>query len=264
VAGLAALAALLRDLVPPLLLWPSLLAIALAPAVFDQLLTAYADIPLALVFAVGVAAAGRWLITNERWSLAVATLCFAGAVLTKNEGSLFVAAAFLGLLAAAYRRWRALAVAAAVDVLVLLPWKVYVGIYDLHDINYSLTDTFDLGHVGGRLGAGPIAFRTLGREMIDPRAWGLLVPLFVVLVAAALATGLRALPLYGLVWTAVSWLGLSWIYVVTHFEYSSYLDSTKARVIASIVLGSAALIPLLAAEMWASSRERGRLRSGAG
>jgi hypothetical protein len=263
-AGLAALAALLRDRVAPALLWPSLFAIALAPAVFDQLLTAYADIPLALVFAVGVAAAGRWVITNERWSLAVATLCFAGAVLTKNEGSLFVAAAFLGLIAAAYRRWRALAVAAAVDVLVLLPWKVYVRIYDLHDINYSLTDTFDLGHVGGRLGVGPVAFQTLGREMIDPRAWGLLVPLFVVLVAAALATGLRALPLYGLVWTGLSWLGLSWIYVVTHFEYSSYLDSTKARVIASIVLGSAALIPLLAAEVWTSGRDRVRLRSGAG
>jgi hypothetical protein len=262
-AGLAALAALLRDRVPPLLLWPSLLAIALAPAVFDQLLTAYADVPLALVFAVGVAAAGRWVITNERWSLAVATLCFAGAVLTKNEGSLFVAAVFLGLLAAAYSRWRALAVAAAVDVLVLVPWKIYVRIYDLHDINYSLTDTFDFGHVGGRLGVGPIAFRTLGGEMIDPLAWGLLVPLFVVLVAAALATGLRALPLYALIWTIVSWLGLSWIYVVTHFEYSAYLDSTKARVIASIVLGSAALIPLLAAEIF-SARERGRLRSGAG
>jgi hypothetical protein len=90
------------------------------------------------------------------------------------------------------------------------------------------------------------------------------VPLFVVLVAAALATGLRALPLYGLVWTGLSWLGLSWIYVVTHFEYSSYLDSTKARVIASIVLGSAALIPLLAAEVWTSGRDRVRLRSGAG
>jgi hypothetical protein len=264
VAGLAALAGLLRDRVPALLLWPTLIAIALAPAVFDQLLTAYADIPLALVFAVGVAAAGRWLITNERWSLGVATLCFAGAALTKNEGLLFVAAAFLGLFAAAYSRWRALAVAAAVDVLVLLPWKVYVRIYDLHDINYSLTDTFDLGHVGGRLGVGPIAFRTLGREMIDPLAWGLIVPLFIVLVAAALVSGLRTLPLYALVWTIVSWLGLSWIYVVTHFEYSSYLDSTKARVIASIVLGSAALIPLLAAETWASSRDPGRLPTGGG
>jgi hypothetical protein len=229
----------MQDRVPASVLWPSLLATALAPAVFDQLLTAYADVPLGLVFAVAVAASGRWLITNERWSLAVATLLFAGALLTKNEGSLFVAAAFLGLLLVAYRRWRALAVAAAVNVLVLVPWKVYVRIYDLHDINYSLADTFDFDHIGGRLGLGPIAFRTLGGEMVDPLAWGLLVPLFALLVVAALASGLRALPLYALVWTLVSWLGLSWIYVITHYEYSSYLDSTKTRVIASIVLGRA-------------------------
>jgi hypothetical protein len=262
VAALLALAGLLRDRVPSLLLWGSLVALALAPAVFDQLVTAYADIPLALVFAVGAAAGGRWLITNERWSLAVAALCFAGALLTKNEGSLFVLAAYLGLALVAWQRRRVLAVAVAADVLLLLPWKIYVWIYDLHDVNYSLTDSFDVDRLNGRLGVAPIAFRTLGGEMIALLQWGLLVPLFATLVVAALATGLRALPLYALVWAIVSWLGLSWIYVISHFEYSSYLDSTKQRVIASIVLGGAALTPLLAAESWATARARGRPRSG--
>jgi hypothetical protein len=266
VAALAALHALLHDPVPPLARWASLLAIALAPAVFDQLLTAYADMPLALVYAVGVAAAGRWLVTDERWVLAVGALCFAGALLTKNEGSLFVVAALLGLFLAAHRRRRLLAIAAAADAVVLLPWKIYVWVYDLHDINYSLTDSFDVDHIRGRLGVGPIAFRTLGAEMVDPLSWGLLAPLFVALVVCAVAVGLRALPLFAITWPLVSWLGLSWIYVVTHFEYSSYLDSTKERVIASIVLGAAALTPLLAAECWASTRAsaRGPLRSGAG
>lgn len=264
VAALLALAALLRDRVPPLLLWCSLLAIALSPAVFDQLLTAYADLPLALVFAVGVAAAGRWLITNERWTLALAALCFAAALLTKNEGSLFVVGAFFGLMLVGWERRRTLAVAVAADFLLLLPWKVYVWIYDLHDINYSLADSFDADHLSGRLGVGPIAFRTLGGQMLDPLQWGLLAPLFALIVVAALATGLRALPLYAVVWTVVSWLGLSWIYVISHYEYSSYLDSTKQRVIASIVLGGAALTPLLAAEAWASARATGPPRSGAG
>jgi hypothetical protein len=69
-------------------------------------------------------------------------------------------------------------------------------------------------------------------------------------------TGLRALPLFALVWTIVAWLGLSWIYVISHFEYSSYLDSTKERVVASLVVGCAALIPLLAAESWTQLRAR--------
>jgi hypothetical protein len=268
VAALAALGALLHDRVPPLLLWLSLIAIALAPAVFDQLLTAYADVPLALVFAVGVAAAGRWLVTDERWSLAVATLCFGGALLTKNEGTLFVVTVFVALLVVAARRWRALAVAAAVDVALLLPWKIYVRAHDIHGINYSLLDTFDFHHISGRMGVGPIAFRSLGSQMTDPLQWGLLLPLFAVVILAALVRGLRALPLFALVWPLLSWLGLSWIYVITHFEYSSYLDSTKERVVASIVLGAAALTPLLATEAWraATRAESSRrpLPSGAG
>jgi len=245
VAALAALGTILAGRVHPLLLWGTLGALALAPAVFDQLLTAYADLPLALVFAVGVAAAGRWLVTDERWALAVATLCFAAALLMKNEGTLFVAAAFAGLFAAAWRRWRLLTIAVAVDVLLLLPWKLYVRIHDLQDINYGLGDSFHPHH----LGVGPIAFRTLGRELADPKQWGLLAPIFLVLVVVAAVRGSRALALFAGVTTLLAWLGLSWIYVISHFEYSAYLDSTKSRVVASIALAAAALIPLLAASL---------------
>ena len=266
VAALLALFALLHDRVPSLVLWLSLFALALAPAVFDQLLTAYADLPLALVFGVGVGAAGRWVITNERWALALASFCFAGSLLTKNEGSLFVLAVFLGLLVTAHTRWRALAVAASADLLLLLPWRIYVHSHQLHDINYSLGESFDYGHVHSRLGVGPIAFRTLAEQMLDPQQWGLLVAIFAALLAAALLLGLRALPLFALVWTIVAWLGLSWIYVISQLEYSSYLDSTKERIVASIVVGSTALVPLLAAESWTrlSARDRARARSGGG
>lgn len=265
-AAILGLFALLRDRVPPVVLSLSLLALALAPAVFDQLLTAYADVPLALVFGVGVAAAGRWLITNERWALALAGFCFAGTLLLKNEGSLFVLAVFVALLAAAPGRWRAPIVAAGADLVVLLPWRVFVRVHGLRDINYSLGDSFDYGHIRGRLGVGPIAFRTLAEQMLDPRQWGLLVPIFVVLLVVSVALGARALPLFALVWSVLAWLGLSWIYVISRFEYSSYLDSTKERVVASIVVGTAALIPLFAAECWArlSARARGRPRSAGG
>jgi hypothetical protein len=261
VAAALALVTLLRDLVPPLVLWISVLALALAPAVFDQLLTAYADLPLALVFGVGVAAIGRWTSTNERWALAIATLCLGGTLLTKNEGSLLVLAVFLGLLVVARRRWRALAVAAAVDLALVVPWRIYTSVHHLHDINYSLLDSFDYGHIHGRAGVGPIAFRTLGGQMVDPGQWGLLVPIAAATVLVALATGPRALPLFAVIWTLVSWLGLSWIYVVSHYEYSYYLDSTKERVVASIVVGLAALTPLIAAEAWTGARGLRRARA---
>jgi len=265
-AALLALFALLRDRAHPVILWLTLLSVALAPAAFDQLLTAYADLPLALLFAVGVAASGRWLITAESWALALATFCFGGALLTKNEGSLFVLAVFVALLLVGRGRRRAIAIAAAVDVAVLLPWRIYVHVHHLSDINYSFADSFRWGHLHGRLGVGPIAFRTLGEQLVDPRQWGLLLPVFLILVVVALATGARALPLFALVWSVAAWLGLSWIYVISRFEYSSYLDSTKERVVASIVLGGAALVPLLAAESSArlSARARAPLPSGDG
>jgi hypothetical protein len=241
VAALAALGTVLAGQVHPLLLWMLLGAVALAPAVFDQLLTAYADLPLALLFAVGVAAAARWLLTDDRWALAVATLCFAGALLTKNEGTLFVAAAFAGLFAAASSRWRALAVAVVVDVALLVPWKLYVRAHHLSDINYNLADSFH----PHKPGVGPIAFRTLGGQMLDPHQWGLLAPIFLVVLALAVFRGERALALFAGITVLLSWVGLSWIYVISHFEYSSYLGSTKRRVVASVVLAAAALIPLL-------------------
>jgi hypothetical protein len=71
----------------------------------------------------------------------------------------------------------------------------------------------------------------------------------------------RALVVYGALTVVLSWLGLSWIYVVSHYEYSSYLSSTKERVVASVVLSAAALTPLLAAEAWASARGRDRPRA---
>jgi hypothetical protein len=116
-------------------------------------------------------------------------------------------------------------------------------------------------HVSGRIGVGPIAFRTLAHEMIDPLQWGLLAPLFVLLLVLAAAAGVRALVVYGALTVVLSWLGLSWIYVVSHYEYSSYLSSTKERVVASVVLSAAALTPLLAAEAWASARGRDRPRA---
>ena len=261
VAALAALATLLRDRVPALLLWPALVALTLAPALFDQLLTAYADVPLALTFAVALTAAGRWLLTTERWALAVAALAFAGALLTKNEGLLFVVAAYAGLLAVASRRRRALAVAAAADVLLLLPWRIYTAAHGLHNKDFNLADSFDLHHISGRLGVGPIAFRALGGQMLDPLQWGLLAPLFAALVVVAFLSGRRGLALFGAVWAVLSWLGLSWIYVISHNEYSVYLDSSKARVVASVVVGAAALTPLLAAEAWSSARGRDRPRA---
>ena len=249
-AAILALQTLLGDRVPRILLYGSLLSVVLAPSVFEQLLSGYADVPLALFFAVGVAAGGCWLVGNERWLLGVAALAFGAVLLTKNEGTLFVVAAVLGLVLADRRRWRPVAVMAAVDAAILLPWHVYTAVYGLKGSDFRLTDSFDLAHLIDRAGVAPRALGVLGVQMIDPRRWGLLFILFAVVLIGAFRAGLRTLPVYGAVMATVSWLGLTWIYVISHLSYGHYLDITKERVISCVVLGGAVLVPLLAVEVW--------------
>ena len=98
---------------PPWVVWPALVALAAAPNVLLRLLTGYADLPLALFVATGLAAAGRWLVTREPFLLGLATGLFAAAALTKNEGAIFVGAAYLALLLTAWTAWRPLVLSGA-------------------------------------------------------------------------------------------------------------------------------------------------------
>ena len=240
VAGVAALHALLRERVPGWLLWPVLLALVAAPAFTGQLLTAYADVPLALFVAAGLLASARWLEERDPRMLALATIFFAAAALTKNEGLIFVAAALIGLLLAT-RRWRPLLLALAGVEAALLPWQIWLAVHRVH------TDTL-LGLHSLRVhhpGIGPLAFHALLDRALSLQAWPLLLPLF--FVAVLIAAGSR-LAVFAWAWALISMCGLTWIYVVSKTEWSNYFSYSGDRVIDSAVVGAAALTPLLAAE----------------
>ena len=64
-AAVAALASTLRGIASPWLVWPVVVALAAAPNVLLRLLTGYADLPLALLVAVGLAR-GRAVARHAR------------------------------------------------------------------------------------------------------------------------------------------------------------------------------------------------------
>jgi hypothetical protein len=253
VALVGGLGGVLHDRVPPLVLWPALLAIATAPAVPLQLLTAYADIPLAAFFAVGVAAAARWLVWDERWALAAAAVLFAAALLTKLEGTLYVGSAFVGLAVALAldRRLRAsirsLLAAAGAAALPLVAWRVYVAV---HGLGSGHAEGFDLNP-----GVGPIAFRWLLSEIFDPRQWALLAYVFVAAAAVAFWGRARPIAVFALVTVAVPIAVLVVNYSVSALPHSEYLTSSAYRVVAALVLAAAAVTPVLV--VLASSPRRG-------
>ena len=247
VAGFAALASLLRHRVPDWLLWPFLVALAAAPALTGQLLTGYADIPLALFVAAGLVAAALWVDDADPRKLALATLFFAAAALTKNEGLIFAGAAYLGLLLAT-RRWRAIAVSALAVELALLPWQIWLRVHHVHSDTLLGLHALEIHHPG----IGPLALRALVEQVFSMDAWPLLLPLF--LLGIVVAAGSR-LAVFSYTWLILSLLGLSWIYLVSKVEWSNYFAFSGSRVVDSVVVGAAALTPLLVADVLTRRRQ---------
>jgi hypothetical protein len=239
-AGLMALHALLRERTAWWLLWPGLLALAAAPAFTGQLVTAYADVPVALFVAAGLLAAAGWVEPGGWRALALASLFFAAAGLTKNEGLIFAVAAFFGLLLATGRGRPLLAAVVCVELL-LLPWQVFLAVHRISSETLLSLHSLEIRHPG----IGPLAVHGLLDRALSLQAWPLLLPLFFAGVLAAAGTRLAV---FAWAWALVSVLGLAWIYVVSKTEWSNYFAFSGDRVVDSLVVGAAALAPLLASE----------------
>jgi hypothetical protein len=127
---------LVRGLVPDLPLALGLAGAVLMPAVTHQLLTGYADVPLAFVWATGAVALMRWSQLGERHLLSLATLLFAASLALKQDGTFYVAAIYVGvgslLLWRRQRRHvREIFVSAGICVLTAVPWQLYAATHDL-------------------------------------------------------------------------------------------------------------------------------------
>jgi hypothetical protein len=218
------------------------------PAFLMQLGTGYADVPLAALVAAGVAAAARWLVERSSSWLALATLFLAAATLTKNEGLLFVASAYLALVLVARGRRRAVAASAGVTAVAYAPWQLYTTLHGLERPDFDLWSSFDLPWVAGRLDRAPVATRELLERALEPRQFGLL--LLVALAAALLCLGFghRPLGLFAAGFALFSLAGLTWIYVLTPYDLAFYLSTNSDRVVVAPIVGLAALAPLLVEE----------------
>jgi hypothetical protein len=264
----AALWSLLGDRVPAGVLALAMLAVLSASPLLAQLSTNLADVPLALLCALGVVCLGRFLVTAEGWTLVAAALFLGAAMLTKSEGVLFAAAAFgaVAVVLAAGRAWRPLrqvAIAAGASLAILLPWRVYLAANDLRNPEYRLSDALDPGYLADRRERVSPAVSRLWDELAAG-SWGLLVPLALVAVAAAFLAGRPRLAAFALLWPALGFAGLVLVYWISVVPVELTLTWTAERVVVTLVVGAAALAPLLVGEAWPAaglSAERGETRS---
>jgi hypothetical protein len=238
---------LLRDRVPAFVLGLSVLALLAAEPVLEQLSTNLADVPLALFVALGLVALGRWLQTWESWALVAGALFLGAGALTKSEGMFFALAALLALVPVAWRRWRELAYATAAVVAIVLPWRVFVAAHGLPLVEYRFRNALSPGYLSDHADRVSPAARGLLDEIFS-LDWGLLLPLFLAaLVTAALAHRYR-LVVFAALWAALAFAGLLVIYWISVIPIELALVWSASRTIVTIVVGAAALAPLLAGE----------------
>lgn len=192
-AGLVGTAwTLLRPLVPPAPLATGLAGLVLMPAIYDRVLSAYADLPLACVWAAGTIALLRWAEEDEPYLLRLATLLLAGTLALKQDAVFYDVAALVAVAAAlAVRRRRGallhLAGSAAIVALTALPWRAYVALHDLSDEDFAP----GLTRMRAQTGNLRPTLEALGHTL-DARTTFVAVPLAAVLALACLVRRRRA------------------------------------------------------------------------
>jgi Dolichyl-phosphate-mannose-protein mannosyltransferase len=237
---------LLRPYAPPPVLALALLAIVTAPMFFGQLQTNSADVPVAMMVALGVAALAAWLRSDEPGLLPAAVLFLAAGALTKNEGEVFVIAAFVAALAAAGRtQRRPLAIAFAVTAALVVPWHVWLLAHGVTATTFALSHLLHPQYLTSHWYRVESAQHQLIEQIQRSSSWSRLS-----LVAAAGVAGALLLRNNRVVAFAVGWLvlcfgGLLLVYWASPLPLEPDLFSSADRTIDTLVIGAVTLVPLL-------------------
>jgi hypothetical protein len=237
---------LLRDHAPRLMLAATLLAILTAPTFFNQLPSNFADVPLAMLVALGSAALVAWLRSDGVGLLPAAALFLGAGAITKNEGELFALAAFVAAAAVARRGQRRPLAWAALAVLAIdLPWRVWVQLHHVQIAEYSLSNLFSVSYLRAHSNRVWPSAHELLFQIRSTASWSYLVLLALVALASALLLRRFRLVLYSTLWLLLSFAGLVAIYWISTKPLAYGLSGSSDRTIDTLVIGGALLAPVL-------------------
>jgi len=257
----AALWTLLRERAPAALAGAAILAIVAADSTLRQLAANLADIPLAFFVALAVVALARTVLDRGSGLLPLAVITLVAAALTKPEGLLFVAAALIPFVLIV--RTRASLVAAACTALIVLPWRIFVAAHGLKNPEYSLGDALHPGYLSDRSDRLHPAFSGVWHQ-VWASGWAWLVPFALVSLAGALLARRWQLAGFAGAWALLSFTGIVLVFWISVVPIELTLRWAAYRIVASLVLGAAALAPLLAGEAWLESQSSGPTKARLG
>ena len=255
----AALGGLLAPRVPALLLWPFVLLMLVAPRIVGRSLDPQADFLLDYFFALAALLVALWLVEREPWLLATAAVFMGAALLAKRDGQLLVACIVVAALVGSLRQWRyawpRLGLAVAVAAAVAIPWRVW---FTSRDLTGELPSAGLLALVDYPDRGWP-AFESVVTAAFDYDLWLVVVPLVAVAVVLAFVSGARVLPAYALTLYALAIAGFTWVlWSFVELEVPFTQDegvNPIVRLSGSLVVASAAIVPLLLDTAWRNAND---------
>jgi hypothetical protein len=249
VGFLVAVYELLRDRVPQTVLWPTLLAIGIAPGLVANLTSADADVPVAIFFSLAALAAWRHLVTGERRAVWLFALMGGAALATKVEGEVFVGLLFVLLLVfvlAGRRPIVPLAAALAWLLISIVPWQIWISHHGIHSVT-PLRQALNPSFLAGRTDRLGPWLHWLLHQAVNAD-WLAILPLAAALSLAVLALR-RGWPaaLFAVAVVVAVWLGLTWGYLVRPLGIQEILQTAGRRTLSTLVLAAAVFLPVLGA-----------------
>jgi hypothetical protein len=250
IAFVLAALGLLDRFVPRWISFPTFALLFTTPWFWWRLQSLLPDQTLAYLIVTGALVCVIWLHERRGAWLGLAVVFLAAATLTKVEGLMFVSILVVVILAAGLFRYRRAAFPACVLLLgpaAILPWYLWLARHRVptstpeYNTSSLLSPSFLFDHVDRLTYALHVMVRS-----------GLVFggPTFAIIwlsigVALAVARRIPAISAAVAAWLTLSFLGLGAIYWVSRLEVTSYVAVTVFRVGTTIVIGAAAITPLL-------------------
>jgi hypothetical protein len=257
VSFVGATARLLWGRVRQALLLPALLLVFAAPELLRQAQGGAADVPLAIYLALALLAAAGWLAERRPVALVLLVVCGSAAVAMKTEG-LFELPLFLAVLSlAAWRARRALLplwAACAGAIATVVPWLVWRSMHGVSNV-FSIRDALSPSYLSGRTDLLRSAAHILGHDFTSVRQWSLILPLTIILGAAAGLRDRRVVwlaPAVGLLASYVLFVWVSW----ADPEGSFRLIASAYRYVTPPLVTAGVFLPILAEKTLGAARHR--------
>jgi len=183
---LGGVAFLLAPRVRPALLWPPLALLVLTPNLPTVVGSSLGEEMVAMFVGMAALFATMWLLDDEpRW-LALGSVFFAAATLTKSEG-LVMSLIFTILVAVAARRLRALVLVAA-PIVVEIPWKIWQKTNHVPPtFSYDWNRLLHPDQLWARTDYITYGARSLLGQTFAPSHWLIVLPVVLALGALAVA-----------------------------------------------------------------------------